>query len=353
MTGHTLGELAARFGLESRGDAALRIEGVCNLTPGKAGCLSFLSNPKYRKFLDSTAASAVIVNPRDAAALTGPGLVAKDAYLAYARIAALFDPGREFAPGIHPSAVVDASAEIGDGVHVGAGAIIQTGARVGPGSFIGPGCVIGRDAVIGEGARLVAQVHVGDRVRLGRRCHVQPGAVIGSRGFGNALGPSGWEEVPQLGTVVVGDDVEIGANTCIDRGALDDTVLANGVRLDNLIQIAHNCSIGEHTAIAACTGIAGSTRIGARCMIGGAVGIGGHLHIADDIVILGRTMVIRSLSEKGAYGSALPAAPAREWRRRTVRVRRLELTEQRIVALERTLGIETKMGQEGDDGGDD
>ncbi len=352
MTGHTLGELAKRFGLELRGDAATPIHGVCNLSPGKPGCVSFLASPQYRKHLASTAAAVVIVAPRDAAMLSGAGLIAKDPYLAYARIAALFDLSREFQAGIHPSAIIDPSAVVGEGVHVGAYTVIQRGVTIGAGSFIGPACVIGRDAVIGEAGRLVAQVHVGERVRLGRRCHLQPGAVIGSRGFGNARGPAGWEEVPQLGTVVVGDDVEIGANTCIDRGAIDDTLIANGVRLDNLIQIAHNVSIGEHTAIAACTGIAGSTRIGARCMIGGAVGISGHLDIVDDTVILGRTMVTRSLTEKGAYGSDLPAAPAREWRKRTVRVRRLDVTEQRLGTLERKLGIETQQGNEGDDGGD-
>ena len=353
MAGHTLGELAERFGLESRGDASTRLEGVCNLAPGKPRCLSFLSSAKYRSALATTAAAAVIVSPRDAANLAGPGLVAKDPYLAYARIAVLFDPGRDFAPGVHASASVDPSAVLGTGVHIGPHATVLAGARIGDGSFIGPGCVIGRDAQVGEGARFVAQVHIGDRVRIGRRCSVQPGAVIGARGFGNAMSPEGWVEVPQLGTVVIGDDVEIGSNTCIDRGAIDDTVIANGVRLDNLIQIAHNCSIGEHTAIAACTGIAGSTRIGARCMIAGAVGIGGHLEIADDIVILGRTTVTRSLLEKGAYGSTLTAAPAREWRKRTARVRRLEHTEQRLAAVEHKLGIENKKSDEGDDGGDD
>ena len=353
MSGHTLGELASRFGLESRGDVGTRIDGVCNLSPGKPGCLSFLSSPQYRKFLTVTTAAAVIVGPRDAGALTGAGLVAKNPYLAYARIAALFDPDRDFQAGVHSSAVIDSTATIGEGVHIGPNVVVMAGASVGANSYIGAGSFIGRGAVIGDGARFSARVHAGNRVRIGRRCHVQPGAVIGSRGFGNALGPTGWEEVPQLGSVIVGDDVEIGANTCIDRGALDDTVIANGVRLDNLIQIAHNCSIGEHTAIAACTGIAGSTRIGARCMIGGAVGISGHLEIADDVVILGRTMVTRSLTEKGAYGSDLPVAPAREWRKRTVRVRRLDQTEQRLMSLEKKLGIEPKKGNEGDDGGDD
>lgn len=353
MSQHTLGDLAQRFALELRGDAGTLISGVCTLVPGKPGALSFLANPKYRPQLAGTAASAVIVGNKDAAEFRGAGLVARDPYLAFARIAQLFDPSREFTPGVAPSAVVADSARIGPGVFIGAHSVIGEGAGIGAGSYIGPGCVIGREATLGEGARLVAQVHVGDRVQLGRRCHVQPGAVIGSRGFGNAMGPNGWEEVPQLGSVQVGDDVEIGAGTCIDRGALDDTVIANGVRLDNLIQIAHNCHIGEHTAIAACVGIAGSTRIGARCMIGGAVGISGHLVIGDDVVILGMAMVIKSLPRKGVYGSGVPVAEARDWRKQIARMRRLEHTEARLKALEKQLGMDSKRFEVGDDGGDD
>lgn len=353
MAGFSLGELAARFELELRGDPATRVDGVCTLVPGKPAHLSFLSNPKYRAQLAGTAAAAVIVGPRDAANLLGAGLIAKDPYLAYARIAALFDPSREFTPGIHASAVIAADAQIGEGVHVGAHAVIGSAAQIGAGSFIGPGCYIGREAKIGAGARLAAQVHVGDRVQLGLRCQVQPGAVIGSRGFGNARGPRGWEEVPQLGTVIVGDDVEIGANTCIDRGALDDTVVGNGVRLDNLIQIAHNCVIGEHTAIAACTGIAGSTRIGARCMIGGAVGMSGHLDIADDVAILGMAMVTKSLPLKGVYGSGVPVTAARDWRKQIARMRRLENTEARLRELEQRLGIASQAPEENGNDGDD
>lgn len=353
MPAFRLDDLAARFGLELRGGADTAVHGVCTLAPGKPGCLSFLANPRYRAQLADTAAAAVVVGPRDAGALALPGLVARDPYLAFARIAALFDTSRAFEPGVHPSAVIAPGAELGQGVHVGAHAVVGENARIGANTFIGPGCVIGRDAHIGEHGRLVAQVHVGDRVRLGARCHVQPGAVIGSRGFGNARGPQGWEEVPQLGSVVVGDDVEIGANTCIDRGAIEDTVIARGVRLDNLIQIAHNCVIGEHTAVAACTGIAGSTRIGARCMIGGAVGIGGHLVIGDDVVILGRAMVTKSLPAKGVYGSGLPVAPAREWRKQVARTRRLEQTEARLAAAERQLGIQSAPLDQGDDEGDE
>ncbi|MGH8541997.1 MAG: UDP-3-O-(3-hydroxymyristoyl)glucosamine N-acyltransferase, partial [Stenotrophobium sp.] len=200
-------------------------------------------------------------------------------------------------------------------------------------------------------ARLIANVSIGHEVRIGARCHCQPGAVIGSRGFGNALGSKGWEEVPQLGSVVIGDDVEVGANTTIDRGAIEDTVIGDGVRLDNLIQIAHNVRIGAHTAIAACAGIAGSTNIGARCMIGGAAVINGHIEIADDVIVMGYAMVTKSLLVKGVYGSGMPADNAREWRKQIARVRRLEHTEARLREMEKHLGIQFKL-TEGDKSGE-
>lgn len=345
---YTLAELAERFGLEVVGAGDTRIDGVCTLSPGVPGRIGFLANPRYRAALAQTRAGAVVVGRRDAAGLTGPGLVAKDPYRAFAQVARLFDRNRDFGAGIHASACIDPGATIGEGVHVGPQAVVEAGADIGAGSYIGPACIVGSGAKIGAGSRLEARVYIHAGVQLGLRCQVQPGAVIGSRGFGNVMGPGGWEEVPQLGSVVVGDDVEIGANTTIDRGAIDDTVIANGVRLDNLIMIAHNCRIGEHTAIAACTGIAGSTTVGARCMIGGAVGINGHIQIADDVVVLGRAMVTQSLTEKGVYGSGLPIAPAREWRKTVARVRRLGKLEDRVRRVEQTVGIKTQ--DEGDDG---
>ncbi len=336
MRPYTLKELAGRFSLELVGAGETRVSGVCALSPGRAGALAFLSNSKLQAQLATTLASAVIVGARDRDGLRVPGLIAKDPYLAYARIAQLFDPDREFIAGIDPRASVAADAQIGEGCQVGVGAVIESGAVIGAGSMIGPNCVIGRDARLGAACRLVANVYIGPRVRIGDRCLIQPGAVVGGRGFGNAPSPDGWVEVPQLGTVVVGDDVEIGANTCIDRGAMDDTVIENGVRLDNLIQIAHNVQIGAHTAIAAGTGIAGSTRIGQRCMIGGAAGIAGHITIADDVVLLGRSMVIGSIPNKGVYGSGLPADDARSWRKTVARIRRLDRFDQRLKALERS-----------------
>ncbi|MDB5968967.1 MAG: lpxD [Hydrocarboniphaga sp.] len=347
---YSLGELAQRFGLEVAGDPAALITGVCTLAPGEPGRIGFLANPRYRSALAQTRAGAVVVGRRDVADLAGNGLVAKDPYRAFAQIARLFDVNRDFVPGVHPTAVVAADAVIGQGVHIAAQAVIESGAQIGDGSYIGPACIVGVGAVLGAGARLEARVYIHRGVHLGLRCQIQPGAVIGSRGFGNVMGPAGWEEVPQLGSVLIGDDVEIGANTTIDRGAIDDTLIANGVRLDNLIMIAHNCRIGEHTAIAACTGIAGSTTVGARCMIGGAVGINGHIEIADDVVILGRAMVTTSLLEKGVYGSGLPIAPAREWRKSVARVRRLGKLEERVRSVEQKIGI--KGQDDGDDGQD-
>ncbi|MES2683028.1 MAG: UDP-3-O-(3-hydroxymyristoyl)glucosamine N-acyltransferase [Pseudomonadota bacterium] len=343
MTTFSLAELAIRFELELVGDGATRIDGLCALNPGEPGKLAYLGSAAHRAALPGTQAAAVIVGKRDAAALATPGLLARDPNLAFARIARLFDPSQSFEPGISPDALIDPSALIGSGCRIEQRVVIEAGAVIGEGSRIGPGCIVRRAATLGAGARLEAAVVVGEGVTIGARIHVQPGAIIGSRGFGNARLPDGsWEEVPQLGSVVIGDDVEVGANTTIDRGALGDTVIGNGVKLDNQIQIAHNCVIGANTAIAACTGIAGSTRIGQRCMIGGAVGISGHLNICDDVVVLGRGMVISHITEPGVYGSGLPLSPAVEWRKTVARVRRLDRLDARIKRLEAAAKIHNK-----------
>ncbi|ROH91116.1 UDP-3-O-(3-hydroxymyristoyl)glucosamine N-acyltransferase [Stagnimonas aquatica] len=350
---YTLAELAERFQLEVVGDGQTRVAGLCELKPGEPGKLGFLASPQYRAQLADTRAAAVVVGKRDVSALTTPGLLARDPSLAFARIARLFDASRAFAPGVDASASVAGSARLATGVFVGARAVIEAGVSVGEGSYIGPGSILRADASLGPGCRLEAAVTVGERVRLGARVLVQPGAVIGARGFGNVRLPDGsWEEMPQLGTVVVGDDVEIGANTTIDRGALGDTVIEDGVRLDNQIQIAHNCVIGRNTAIAACTGIAGSTRIGQRCMIGGAAGIGGHLVIADDVVLLGRAMVTNSIDTPGVYGSGLPLAPAREWRKTVARVRRLDKLTERVKHLEGLLHVKAQESADASEGND-
>lgn len=318
---YALQDLAQRFSLEVKGDAQVSIQGLCGLNPGREHCLTFFANARLHGQLATTRAAAVVMTARQAERFAGNALIAPDPQLAFARIAALFDRhAQSQVNAIHPTAVIAEDAQIGEGC------------------FIGPHCVVGQGAKIGAGTRLVSQVFVWHGVRIGARCNVQPGAVIGARGFGNIPSPAGWVEMPQLGSVAIGDDVEIGANTCIDRGTLEDTVIETGVKIDNLVQIAHNVHIGPHTAIAACVGIAGSTHIGARCMIGGAVGINGHLQIGDDVVIMAGAMVTKSLPGQTQYSGVIPAEPAAEWRKTVARLRRLEALQARVTALEKQLG---------------
>jgi UDP-3-O-[3-hydroxymyristoyl] glucosamine N-acyltransferase len=344
----TLGELAKEHALELAGDAATRIEGVCTLDPGKPGHLAFLANPRYKKLLAGTRAAAVVLAKKDAAGFTGNALIAKDPYLAYARIARGFDRSAAFTPGRHPSAVVATGVVVPASAHVGPHSVLEPGVVLGEGVFVGAGSVIGANSRIGEGTRIEARVVLCDRVRIGRRCRINPGAIIGGRGFGLARGPKGWEEVPQLGTVVIGDDVEIGSNTCIDRGAVDDTVIEDGAKLDNLIQIGHNVRIGKHTAMAGMAGVAGSTRVGANCMIGGNARLNGHIDVCDGALIAGGADVAHSITQPGVvYGNVLPAQDLKVWTRTRVRIQRLEQTEARLAAIERKLGIQRQTEGEG------
>jgi UDP-3-O-[3-hydroxymyristoyl] glucosamine N-acyltransferase len=272
----SLGELAIRHGLELRGDPEQRVARVGTLQHAGPDAVSFLANPRYRKHLATTRAGAVVLEAAQAAECAAAVLISPNPYAAYARIAADLHPEPGFAPGIQAGAHVDPAAEVAADAHVAPGAVVAAGARVGAGAYIGPNCVVGAGARVGAGSRLVANVTVCHGVRLGARVLLHPGAVIGADGFGLAREPEGWIKVPQLGSVTIGDDVEIGANTTVDRGAIDDTVIEDGVKLDNQIQVAHNVRIGAHTVIAGCTGISGSTTIGRNCMIAGAVGIGGH-----------------------------------------------------------------------------
>ncbi|WP_293395207.1 UDP-3-O-(3-hydroxymyristoyl)glucosamine N-acyltransferase [Nevskia sp.] len=348
----TLAALAERHGLELRGDGALLISGVCALSPGRAGRIGFCADRKLRKQLADSQASAVIIGTRDVASFSGNALISANPAVAFALVAREFDRAEEFVVARHVSATIDPSARIGDGCGIAAGAVIEADAVIGAGSYIGPNCVVRRGAAIGAGSRLEANVYIGPDCLLGARARLLPGAVIGGRGFGLAPSPAGWIEVPQLGRVIIGDDVEIGANTTIDRGALDDTVIEDGVKLDNQIQIAHNCRIGAHTAIAACTGIAGSTTIGRNCMIGGASVIGGHLTITDNVVVFGYAMVTKSITAPGQYGSGVPAQPAREWRREVARIRRLPKVDERLAAIEQILKMTPATGEEQGEQGD-
>ncbi len=334
MAEATLGQLAARFGLVLQGDPDVRVTGVATLRDAAPDTVSFLANPRYRRYLAQTKAAAVLVDAAAAGDCTVAALISPNPYAAYARIAAWLHPEPVAPPGVHPSAVVDASARIAASAHVGPHVVIEADAEVGERVVIGPGSVLGAGARIGADTRLAARVTLYRGVRVGQRCILHSGAVLGADGFGIAQDVDGWVKVPQLGSVVVGDDVEIGANTTIDRGAIEDTVIGDDVKLDNQIQIAHNVRIGAHTAIAGCVGISGSTTIGSRCMIGGAVGIAGHLEIADNVAVLGLTLVSRSLTKPGIYSSSVPAMEAGQWRRVVARLRHLDELFGRVRALE-------------------
>jgi len=331
----TSGELAARFGLELRGDAGLPIVGVATLARAEPGQLAFLANSRYRSQLADSRASLVVLRAEDAADATGTVLVAKDPYTAFAKMAALFErkPVRE--PGIHPSAVIDPTARVAPGAHVGPFVMVGARSTIGAGSVLGPGCIIGDDCAVGEECELIARVTLVTRVRLGQRVLIHPGAVIGADGFGLAMDSGHWIKVPQLGGVVIGDDCEIGANTTIDRGALDDTVLEEDVRLDNQIQIGHNVRIGAHTAMAGCSAAAGSARIGRYCLIGGAAGVLGHLEICDRVVVTAMSLVTSSITEPGEYSSGTPLTDNRTWRKNAARFKQLDALARRVLAADK------------------
>ena len=316
-------ELAQRFGLELRGDDRA-VHGVGTLSNATPEQLSFLANPRYRSQLAETAAGVVVLRTDEADARDGTALLARDPYVEFAKIAALFERKPVRTAGIHPTAVVDASAQVDPAAHVGPHVSIGARSRIGAGASIGPGCVIGDDCEVGEGCELVARVTLVTRVRLGRRVLVHPGAVLGADGFGIAMDRGHWIKVPQLGGVLVGDDCEIGANTTIDRGALGDTVLEEDVRLDNQIQVGHNVRIGAHTAMAGCSAVAGSASIGRHCLVGGGAGILGHLEVCDRVVITAMSLVTHSIREPGEYSSGTPLMDNRSWRKSAARFKQLD-----------------------------
>ncbi|MGY1425209.1 UDP-3-O-(3-hydroxymyristoyl)glucosamine N-acyltransferase [Lysobacter sp. A289] len=328
-THHSAAELADRFLLRLQGNGDTRVDGVGTLANAGPTQLAFLANPKYRAQLAASRAGVVVMRESDAAGYDGTALLADDPYSAFAKLAALFERPASHPPGIHPLAEVDPSATIDPGAHIGAFASIGARSRIETGVVIGPGCVIGDDCVVGDDSQLTARVTLVTRVRLGKRVRIHPGAVLGADGFGLAMdrspdGEQHWIKVPQLGGVLVGDDCEIGANTTIDRGAIEDTVLEDDVRLDNQIQVGHNVRIGAHTAIAGCAAIAGSSTIGRYCQIGGGAGIVGHLEICDRVVITAMSLVTRSIREPGEYSSGTGLMDNRSWRRNAARFRQLD-----------------------------
>jgi UDP-3-O-[3-hydroxymyristoyl] glucosamine N-acyltransferase len=320
----SIGELAIRFGCTLQGDPDVRVARVASLEAAGADSISFVTNAKYRKLLRSTAASAVIVAPELAAECPCPALLTKNPYATFARIATVLHPEPVSPAGVHPAAVVDAQARIDTTATIGPKAVIEAGAVIGPRVVIGPGCVIMRGAQIGADSRLVANVTVYHEVRIGERCLLHGGVVIGADGFGQAPDAGRFVKVPQIGSVSIGNDVEIGANTAVDRGAINDTVIEDGVKLDNLVQVGHNCRIGENTVMAGCSGVAGSTTIGKRCFIGGKVGIVGHLTICDDVMVAGFSMVASNIRKPGVYASGVPADTIQRFNKNVARFHQLD-----------------------------
>ena len=340
---YALAELAARFGGELLGDGTVAIRQVAPLARAEAGEIGFVSQAKYFPQLASTRASAVIL-PLDAHDATPlPRILTANPYLYFARVSALLNPPALPPAGIHPSAVVDADAVVAADASIGPGAVIGRGARIGARSVVGANCVIGDDASLGEDCLLHPNVTLNARCRVGDRAILHSGCVIGSDGFGFAPDGGRWEKIPQIGRVLIGDDVEVGACTTIDRGALEDTVIEEGVKLDNLIQVAHNVTIGAHSAIAACTGIAGSAKIGRHCTIGGAAMIFGHIEIADGTRISTNTLITKSLPKAGTYTSAPPFTEHEVWQKNAVHMRNLDKLVNRIKQLEKRLNeLESK-----------
>jgi UDP-3-O-[3-hydroxymyristoyl] glucosamine N-acyltransferase len=320
---YTLREIVARLGGEAVGEVAAPLTGVATLDSAGPRDIAFLANPKYRGRLASTAAGAVILGVGDRDAGTMPRIVCDNPYAYYARTVALFHPEPAQQPGIHPFAQVDASARVAASAQIAAFVVIGPGCRVGERARIGEACVLGANVEMGDDTRLHPRVTIYDGCRIGARGIVHSGVVIGADGFGMAKDDGRWIKIPQIGSVRIGDDVEIGANTTIDRGALDDTVIGDGVKLDNQIQVGHNCVIGAHTVIAGCTGISGSVTIGSHCMIGGGVGFVGHITIGDHVTISGFTFVTKSITKPGVYTSGMPVMEHSDWLKNAALLRQL------------------------------
>jgi UDP-3-O-[3-hydroxymyristoyl] glucosamine N-acyltransferase len=334
---YRLADIAAQLGGRVLGDTEVRISQIATLEKAQPDHISFLTNSKYRTQLAGTRAGAVILGEADADATNLPRIVSDNPYAYFARVSALLNPLPEAKPGVHPGAAIGANARIDPTASIAAMAVIGEGAAIGAFSVIGAGCCIGANTAIGSHARLYPGVVVYHDCVIGDNLIAHSGAVIGSDGFGIAMDEGRWVKIPQIGRVVIGNDVEIGANTTIDRGTLDDTVIEDGVKLDNQIQIAHNVRIGAHTAIAGCVGIAGSTTIGNYCRIGGSAGILGHLQIADRVEISSFTLVGKSIREPGSYSGIFPFSSNDDWRRNAVHLRHLDELVKRVKTLEQEL----------------
>lgn len=333
--GLRLDDIVTRLGGSLEGDGSVLVSQVGSLASAGVGQIAFLSNPKYRQQLQTTRAAAIILSPQFAGDTPLPRIVHQNPYVYYARVVALLNPAQGRPKGAHPSAVLHS--EIPTSASIGEHVVVGKGVFLGENVTIHPGCVIGDGVSIGDDSLLYPNVVVYPACVIGQRAIIQAGAVIGSDGFGFAKEGEHWVKIPQIGRVIIGDDVEIGANTSIDRGALDDTIIGNDVKLDNQIQIAHNVTVGDHTAMAGCVGIAGSTKIGRRCTIGGAGMIVGHLELADDVHISAGTMVTKSLRKPGQYTSIFPLEAHEEWLHNAAQIKRLARLAERVAELEKKL----------------
>ena len=331
----SLGELATRFGCDLSGDPEVVVEGVGSIAGAGPGDLTFLANLKLKNLLASTRATVVVLRAEDAAASPVATLICENPYATYARMAAVIHPPPQFEAGVHATAVIAPSAQVAETALIEANVCIGERSVVGENVFVGPGTVIGPDCVIGDGCRFVANVTLARNVTIGSRGIFHPGSVMGADGFGNAMTQEGWVKVPQFGGVRIGNDVEVGANTTIDCGAIEDTVVEDGVRLDNLCMVAHNVHVGAHTAMACNCTVAGSVVIGKRCLFGGKAGVIGHITICDDATVSARATVTKDITEPGTYASSFAAEDASEWNRRVARFKRIGSLLDRVKKLEK------------------
>ena len=334
--GYTLNELAERVGATVSGNGDTLITGLATLHDAGPEDLAFLANPSYLRFLQATHAGSVLIREEHKEACPVPALVLEDPYLGYARLSQLFDPvAVEQAPTVHGTAVIADTVTIGERVSIGPHATIGAHVTLEDDVVIGAGVSIGDGCIVGKASRLYPNVTLYHGVTLGERCIIHSGAVLGGDGFGFAFDGTGWTKIAQIGGVRLGDDVEVGSCSSIDRGALGDTIIGNDVKIDSQVQIAHNVQIGDHSALAGCVGIAGSTKIGRGCLLGGGVGVAGHLEIADRVQLTGMSLITNSIHTAGVYSSGTGAMPNAQWRKNAVRFKQLNEMARRLTQLEK------------------
>lgn len=333
-----LSELITALGGTLQGED-VQVSRIAALENAQSDALTFLSNSRFKSQALASQAAALLIRPADAEGISKPAILTDDPYLYYARAAALLHPAPAVQPGIHPRATVDETAQVHPSAQIGPNVVVEAGAVIGANVVLRANVFVGANAQIGAGSILYPNVTLMNECILGERCILHPGAVIGADGFGNAWAKDHWEKIPQIGRVVLGNDVEIGANATVDRGAIDDTVLSNGVRIDNLVMLGHNVHVGEHTAMAAMSGISGSVRIGARCQFGGATRMGGHIEIGDDVILLNSALVSKSIRSKGIYAGS-PVQTHDQWLKNAAHLRHLDALSGKVKQLEKKLAAQ-------------